>query len=125
MKGLIIRPPWIDLILCGEKTWEIRGSNTKIRDQIALIRSGSGLVAGKCELVDTIGPLTLKEMQGHLGKHRIPLKALMNSLPYKKTFAWVIENARALKEPIPYKHPLGAVIWVNLDYLALDIKESP
>jgi hypothetical protein len=42
MKGLIVKSPWIELILEGKKTWEIRGSNTKIRGPIALIKSGSG-----------------------------------------------------------------------------------
>ncbi len=28
MNGLLIKQPWIDKILCGEKTWEIRGTQT-------------------------------------------------------------------------------------------------
>jgi hypothetical protein len=35
-------------------------------------------------------------------------------LPYERTFAWVLQNARRLSEPVPYSHPYGAVIWVNL-----------
>ena len=31
MKALVIKQPWVDYILNGKKTWEIRGSNTKIR----------------------------------------------------------------------------------------------
>ena len=34
------------------------------------------------------------------------------SRPYE--YAWVLANARAFREGIPYRHPLGAVIWVNL-----------
>ena len=124
MRGLIIKDPWIDLILSGYKKWEIRGSNTRIRGQIALIRSGSGLVVGQCLLTDTIGPLTLKEMKRNIEKHRVPLKELKSRLPYKKTFAWVLQNAKSFSQPIPYKHPIGAVIWVNLDHLAVRIKES-
>jgi hypothetical protein len=26
----------------------------------------------------------------------------------------VLEHARPLRDPVPYRHPLGAVIWVNL-----------
>ncbi len=52
MKGLIIRKTWIDYILEGKKTWEIRGCKTNIRGQIELIQSGSGLVIGCCEIVD-------------------------------------------------------------------------
>jgi hypothetical protein len=57
MRGLLIRSPWIEEILRGRKTWEIRGSNTNIRGRIGLIRSGSGLVVGTCDLVDVEGPL--------------------------------------------------------------------
>ena len=58
MTGLIIRSPWIETILAGEKTWEIRSSNTNVRGPIARIRGGSGRVVGTCDLVDCIGPLT-------------------------------------------------------------------
>ena len=35
--------------------------------------------------------------------------------PYKRIYAWVLENPVKFKEPIVYKHPMGAVIWVNLN----------
>lgn len=38
IRGLILKSPWIDLILDGRKTWEIRGSNTLVRGHIALIK---------------------------------------------------------------------------------------
>jgi hypothetical protein len=58
MNGLVIRSPWVDMILAGEKTSEIRGKKTSIRGTIALIRGGSGLIVGTCELIDVVGPLT-------------------------------------------------------------------
>jgi len=42
MHALVIRPQWIEKILAGKKTWEIRGSRTAIRGIIGLIPSGSG-----------------------------------------------------------------------------------
>lgn len=53
MKGLVIKQPWIDYILSGNKIWEIRSTNTNIRGKIELIQSGSGLVVGSCEIVDS------------------------------------------------------------------------
>lgn len=110
MKGLIIKKPWIDLILNGEKTWEVRGSNTKIRGIISLIQSGTGQIIGTVELVDSfeVSKETLKESYSN---HKIDDLSIVN---YKKAHAWVLQNPQIFKEPIPYIHPQGAVIWVNL-----------
>jgi ASCH domain len=54
MKALIIRDPWIGLILTGRKTWELRASPTKIRGRIGLIRKGSGWIVGVADLVDSL-----------------------------------------------------------------------
>ena len=110
MKALIIKKPWIDYILEGKKTWEIRGCNTKIRGQIELIQSGSGLVVGSCEIVDC-KELNLEDYKNNIDKHNIQD---VTTLPYKKTFAWVIVNAKRYESPRKYKHPQGAIIWVNL-----------
>lgn len=111
-KGLIIKSPWIDLILQGKKIWEIRGSNTKIRGKIALIKSGTGKIYGTAELVDT-KKLTFEEYQRSKSYHQIPENITANA-PYNNIHAWVLENPVLFDEPIPYEHPQGAVIWVNL-----------
>lgn len=110
MRALVIKQPWIDYILDGVKTWEIRGSNTNIRGKIELIQSGSGFVLGFCEIMDSI-ELTLDSYRQHKVFHKIDN---VNVLPYKKTFAWVIKNAVRYETPRKYKHPKGAIIWVNL-----------
>ena len=110
MKGLIIKKPWIDYILEGKKTWEIRGSKTSIRGSIELIQSGSGLVVGSCEIINCI-ELTIEDYKSNIDKHNIQA---VTTLPYKKTYAWIISNAKRYAEPKKYKHPQGAIIWVNL-----------
>ena len=110
MKGLIIKQPWIDYILEGKKTWEIRGINTKIRGRIELIQSGSGLVVGSCEIIGC-KELTLKDYSCNYNKHNI---TETTNLPYKRTYAWIIANAKRYTIPRKYKHPNGAIIWVNL-----------
>jgi hypothetical protein len=57
LDGLLIRVPWIDKILDGAKTWEIRGSHTSKEGRIGLIESGSGTVVGVAELVGVVGPV--------------------------------------------------------------------
>ena len=108
-KGLVIKSPWIEMILHRQKTWEIRGSNTHIRGRIGLIKSGSGLILGSVNLINSL-PMNLNDWHYFWPKHRV----FTDDLPYKNTYAWVLENPIVFKEPIPYKHPMGAVIWVNL-----------
>lgn len=114
MHGLIVKSPYVDYILDGSKTWEIRGSRTIRRWKIALIKKGSGLIVGTCILKDVIGPLTLEEMLS-TNNHCIDHERLKKQgLHYNKTYAWVLSEPCKFEEPIPYKHPRGAVIWVNL-----------
>lgn len=117
-KCLIIKRPWLDLIFSGKKTLEIRSSNTKIRGKIGLIESGSGHIVGECELVST-KQLSKEEYAVAQDKHCIKDISI---LPYKNIWAWEIKNAKKFKEPMIYKHPQGAVIWVDVNNLTSDIK---
>jgi hypothetical protein len=114
MKGLLIKEKWLNKILDGDKTWEIRSKKTNVRGGIALIQSGSGQVMGVSEIVDCIGPLTAEEFESNFDKHRVD-PGTMSKFNYKEIYAWVIHHAERLDSPVPYKHPNGAVIWVNLD----------
>jgi ASCH domain len=108
-RGLLILEQPLNKILSGTKTWEIRSRATARRGPIALIQSKSGLVVGTCEVVDVVGPLSLKELQRN--ERRAGFFADKLNGP---TYAWVLRNARRLDEPVPYRHPSGAVIWVVL-----------
>lgn len=108
--GLIIQKGPLDKILAGRKTWEIRGSRTAMRGPIALIESGTGCVVGTCELVGTVGPISLAELRRNHRKAGF----LASELCYEPTFAWVLRNAARLPSPTPYRHRRGVVIWVRL-----------
>lgn len=114
MNGLLIKEEWLEKILRGEKTWEIRGARTKIRSPIALIKSKSGHIFGTCNVIDVVGPLSKAELERTVGKHRIPLADLRKGLRYEKPYAWVLDSVKPLKKPVPYKHPSGAQMWVKL-----------
>jgi ASCH domain len=112
MRGLIIRTEPINEILQGKKTWEIRGARTHIRGTIGLIESGTGTVVGLCELVDCVGPLSLREMRETVRRHGIPLVDLRSREGHYKTiYAWVLKNPRRLKTPVSYLHKPGVIIW--------------
>lgn len=115
MKALLVKQPWIDKILSGEKPWELRGSRTKIRGPIALIQSGTGTVVGICELADVEGPLSLAKLRRTVARHRVPPGYFKDGPPYPKTYAWVLRGAIRFTRPVSYEHPSGAVIWVNLN----------
>lgn len=114
IKGLVIDTPYIDQIIFGDKTWEMRSTATKQRGWIALIRKGSGTVVGVAELVDSIGPFTNEQMIANQSKHKLTAHQLSNPSIGKWNHGWVLMNARALREPLPYQHNKGAVIWVKL-----------
>ncbi len=114
LDGLLIRVPWIDKILDESKTWEIRGSHTGKEGRIGLIESGTGTIVGVAELVGVVGPLSLKELSANWRKAGFDRNEHLFRLPYKQTFAWVLQNPKRLPLPVPYNHPSGAVIWVRL-----------
>lgn len=108
--GLIVKGFWLNKIFDNGKSWEIRGSRTNKRGAIRLIESGSREIKGKANLTECI-KLTKELYEKNRERHQIP--AEYESLPYKQPYAWVIKDADRYKEPIPYKHPQGAVIWVK------------
>jgi hypothetical protein len=113
VKGLIIDEPWINLIVSGKKTWEMRSRNTHVRGGIGLIRKGSKAVIGVADLVDTLPKLPILELRASFAKHRVPKDEINEN--FKWSTAWVLEHACSLKKPVSYCHPAGAVIWVNLN----------
>ena len=122
VRGLIIRDPYITDILLNRKVWEMRGMSTRIRGRIGLIKSQSGLVFGEAELTDVRGPLSYIELieSWQVGPHdREELKQTGN-VPYRhndgssRTFAWVLENVITYQPPVSYRHPSGAITFVDL-----------
>lgn len=113
-RGLLIGQPFADWIVDGKKTWEIRGSATRIRGRIAIIASGTGTVIGTCELCDVVGPLSIADYRAGLRKLNAR-SSTRRTLPYgDHTYAWVLRGAKRLRKPVPYDHPRGAIIWVKL-----------
>ena len=105
MDGLIIKKKWLDLIISGKKTLEIRGSDTKHQgERIYLLESGSHKVRGTC-IIDSTFPLSCSDWGEETDK-------------YKNPHAWVLKDVKPLDKEMYYKHPKGAVIWVkNVDDL--------
>ncbi|OOG60065.1 ASCH domain-containing protein [Rhodanobacter sp. C03] len=111
-KGLIIRQPWIDLILSGEKTWEMRSNRASHRGSFGLILRGSKTVIGVADLVKVHGPLTVEQLEQSFVRHRASLSVLNNAGGKPWSCAWELANVRRLPRPVPYAHK-SEVRWVE------------
>lgn len=114
-KALVIREPWIDLILSGQKTWEMRGQRPSYRGWIGLIRKGSGRVSAIARLADVGHPLSEDEMVANFDKHRIPAAMIRSGEVAKWTTPWKLSDIRVLRQPVPYHHPNGAITLFGLE----------
>lgn len=110
-RALIVRQPWIGKILNLEKSWEMRSTKTKIRGRIGLIEAGTGLIVGEANLVDCHDqPISRINKVFGIHLHQVKDQSLLD----KWCYAWVLKEVKKYKYPIPYNHPKGAVIWVDL-----------
>jgi ASCH domain len=111
LSAIPIRPQWIELILNGTKTWEIRTKNTNKIGLVALIRSGSGTVVATANLSEVI------KLTGKLARQNARRMGMTtaDAISWVGCNAWVLKDVVPLKKPIPYVHPSGAVTWVTLD----------
>lgn len=107
---LLIREPWISLILSGRKTWEMRTRGTHIRGWVGLSKPGSKLITGVVNVVDCLQPLRREELASHFDKHQVPDG---NEFSHYNV-PWVLSGSKILIEPIAYHQPPGAVIWVKV-----------
>ena len=109
----MVKKEWLDLILSGRKTWEIRGMATSKRGWIHFAeRQAGGKLMGRARLVDCI-PLSGTTEAGFkkdFKRHRLPS---LKVVPYKKPYAWVFKDAERFAKPYTYEHRQGAVIWVE------------
>jgi hypothetical protein len=111
LSAIPIREPWIDMILIGVKTWEIRTKNTLKIGPVALIRSVSGTVVATASISEVI-LITPKIARANFDLMGMDVGQALSCVG---EFAWVLQDIIALKKPVPYKHPYGAVTWVTLD----------
>lgn len=107
LKGLVIRQPWIGMILRGEKSWEMRPDPWRFRGQVALIQQGSGTVVGLAEMVDDLPPLSEEDLRSTFEKHRIPSDQIGEAISKRWVRPWVLANVSTLQQPVRYKHTSG------------------
>ena len=110
-KALVVKKKWLDLILAGAKTWEIRGTATAKRGWIHFAESqAGGKLRGRARLVNCFC-IPRESFHRHYKKHCVPS---LSVVPYVKIYAWVLEDAEEFEKPFEFDHKRGAVIWVDV-----------
>lgn len=115
---LLIRPEWLDKIINGKKTIEIRGTKcqSKINTTIGLAYCGPNVDKNNRKLIATAYLSgykqynTIEEYHIDINKHC----SYHETLPYKKTYGWILENIKKLEEPVDFTYKKGAVIWIKI-----------
>ena len=114
MKGLIIREPWISMILSGTKIWEMRSRQTPYRGYVGLIRKGTGRVTAIAEIRDSLPPLDASGFRAAREQHGIPPEKDVEVLQAGWVYPWVLDNVRVLRRAVLAGQKSGAVTWVTL-----------
>ena len=112
---LIIQEPWINLLLDGHKTLEIRGMrcNKPAGEKVYFALSGGGgILLGGMTFVACHGPLAPAEYAERCEQHCVAGTAL----PYgASTYAWEFKAPVRFRQPVPYLHRHGVVTWAKKD----------
>eukprot|EP00435_Cladocopium_sp_Y103_P038356 s1090_g10.t1 len=121
--ALTVKPKWLALILCGEKRWEIRQTNTAARGRIALVASGSSLIYGFVDLFQTFHrskTCLLKKQE----KHCIPEEDVKAYVTSHGAWVWELRNPMILLRPFQVERREGSVSWVKLDEMTMKLLQD-
>ena len=112
IKALIIKEPWITMILNGIKIWEIRKYDTRTRGYIGLVHKKE--LKGFVELVGT-KKMKLKELEREKLMHRVNKSFLKKYAEGRKElYVWILRNPIKLEKPIRIEYPSGRKVWVRI-----------
>ena len=113
MSALIIKEPWASKIVSGEKTIELRTKRTKkIGQEIYIAKAGTKTLIGRVTIEKCV-QLTIDDYIKLQDKHLAPT-FYKNAFKKKKIYGWYLKNPIQFDNPLPYKHPPGAQMWVVL-----------
>ena len=99
---LVLKPQYLDRLLSGEKTLEIRGK--ALTPGIAWL-GAAGMIHGMASLEAARLIDSTHMWQELRSQHCVP----GDDLPYKRTWALPIMAVQRLHQPVPYVHPRGAI----------------
>ncbi|CAK9097637.1 MutS protein-like 4 [Durusdinium trenchii] len=112
--ALTVKSQWLALLLSGEKTWEIRTKNCRVRGDVAVMASGSSFVYGFVEIVDC-QKRSPAELSGGKRFHLVPDDEIEKYTNGQAAYAWVISRPRILVRPLAVRRAQSSINWVKLD----------
>eukprot|EP00438_Fugacium_kawagutii_P026126 Skav200884 [mRNA] locus=scaffold2741:13050:13493:+ [translate_table: standard] len=104
---MVVRQPWLERILDGSKTMELRARKYGLGH--AWLGSG-GRIHGRVKIVQAV-PLTEEEFKSRHEEHQWPLDT---DLPYKTVYGLMLEEVEQLPEPLSYWKPRRGPIGWNI-----------
>ena len=111
MDGLIVNQPYANLIINGQKQWELRHRpppKSKIGSAVYLLSNCK--ILGKIIIQSSKGPLTFEELTNTIHLHKVSPTKLDDSAV---CYVWEITISEKFDVPKKYLHPYGAQIWVK------------
>lgn len=102
---LVLRKPWLDMILSGEKTVEVRSRRVTPGDCLLGCR---GRIYGRVHLglpIELTDPFVWEQHRIH---HRCE-----GACRTPRSFGMPLSNVMAFLEHVPYTHPRGAIGFVR------------
>ena len=113
---LTIKKQWLDKILSGEKTVEVRGATVRFLragDTVYFAESGSqpACVVGKAKFSAVDGPVSADEFVASKRLHCVR----SHELPYPRTFFWHFSDAERLCVPVQRVRKRGCVVWSRFE----------
>lgn len=108
--GLIVKKPFAELIINGEKEWELRSRRPppeKLGMEMYLLSSGMAL--GKIK-IGSHWMATKQNLEQNQDKHRSEVSCLSRHHTFH---VWEIRVVKKFERPKRYVHPTGARVWIK------------
>ena len=109
-KGLILKQLWLDKILFGRKSWEVRSCHCSKQKNRKIALIFKNYVHGTCLIKESF-VVTKKELKKHPQKHQIPD---LGVITYKTIYVWVLTNVQAFNVPVEIERKPGQITWINV-----------
>ena len=132
-EALLIKKSPLEQILHGHKIFEVRGETCNIRGWVGLVQScgegpdpNNGFLRAVVHLRDSMGPLTLDQMNDPRMLYLTGRNRRWEQLPYPRTYFWVVDEIQELDDAFIPPRRQGQVKWIKFNpMLYVQIEPTP